>query len=748
MNRRRFFKATGITAAGILGRPTFGEGMVKASNLAQEEDITPSYYVAIDGNDSNSGTAASPFATIYRAIKAVRDVKHRVPGPMTVWVREGSYYLREPIMFGPEDSGTTEAPITYAAYQGERVTLSGGRKLECRWKPFKDGIVMCALPDVSMGRLDFTQLFVNGKRQIRARFPNYDHKNPLVSGTGYVNVAEDWKNVPEGTFPYDPSTFTRKRWSKPQEAEVHIFHKENYGNLQWKVESVDWKEHHIALGWGGFQINSMETIYNVPDLIGPQSRFFVDNVFEELDAPGEWYLDKQKGLLYYMPDAATDLTSALVEVPFLENVIEFRGSERNPVRGIALSGFRIAHSASTYLAHYETPARGDWTIHRGGTVFAEGAEDCTIEKCFFDAVGGNAVFINNYNRRIRVWGNKVTGAGDSAVCLVGHKDSVQGTQRPVPADNTISNNLIHDCGFFGKQIAGVFISVSEKNTVAHNLIYNMPRAGICINDGWGGGNVIEFNKIHRTVLETSDHGPFNSWGRERYWCLQQSHGPANVSHGAGNVRDDTVYVNTIRNNYFHERRGWGIDLDDGSSNYHVYNNLCVGISIKLREGDYRLVENNIFYQPANPPGFHVGYENNHDRFVRNIIVTNSKFEQPNIDINFSLGHANGALCQVIFPPAKGPILQELDYNLYFNDVAEFFVAVRPRGETVDTRYDLAAWQALGYDKHSAYANPQFVDPENEDFTVKPQSLAIQLGFRNFDVRNAGLRPDFPRQWQE
>ena len=107
-----------------------------------------------------------------------------------------------------------------------------------------------------------------------------------------------------------------------------------------------------------------------------------------------------------------------------------------------------------------------------------------------------------------------------------------------------------------------------------------------------------------------------------------------VSHGAGNVKDDTPYVIEIRHNFFQDDHEWGIDLDDGSSNTHVYNNLCVGMSVKLREGDYRLVENNIFIHPANPPGFHVGYEYNHDRFIRNIIVTSTKFDRPALDINF------------------------------------------------------------------------------------------------------------------
>jgi len=746
MNRRRFLESTCLAGAGAIlpGFPAVpGIEPLDAQEApsATEAGSQNELFVAVAGDDRNRGTNSEPFATVGRAVEAVRALRKRTSNPIKVQVRAGTYYFPESIVFGPLDSGG-EHPVVYAAYPGERVTLSGGKKLECRWKPYRDGIMMCELPDVRAGRFDFTQLFVNGKRQIRARFPNYDHKNPLVSGNGYINVAN--KDRPANGMPYDPQTFTKKRWARPQDAVVHIFNKYCWGNLQWKVENVDWENHVVRLGWGGFQLNHAATL-STDDPLGPASRFFIENVFEELDAPGEWYLDRVNGLLYYMPAEGVDLQEAIIEVPVLEQVIEFRGSQLNPVKQITLSGFRIAHTASTYLGPYEAPSRGDWNIHRGGGVFIEGAEDCRVEKCFFDAVGGNGVFINDYNRRITVYGNKFVETGDSAVCLVGSKGSVQGTQLPFPAENTISNNLIHDCGVFGKQIAGVFISISEKNTVSHNHIYNMPRAGICLNDGWGGGHIIEFNKIHDTVLETKDHGPFNSWGRESFWCLQQSH--YSVSHGAGEVKDDTPNVIAIRNNFFQDDHEWGIDLDDGSSNTHVYNNLCIGMSVKLREGDYRLVENNIFIHPANPPGFHVGYEYNHDRFVRNIVVTSTKFDRPALDINFQKGKAMADIYQVIFPPLKGPIMQEIDYNLFFNDVGQFQATVWSRGSKTAVRQTLDQWREKGFDKHSVYADPMFVDAGKGDYRVKPDSPALSLGFKNFDVSSAGLLSDFPEQWK-
>ncbi|MCD6155520.1 MAG: hypothetical protein J7J32_00495, partial [Candidatus Atribacteria bacterium] len=194
--------------------------------------INPSkadFYVSPDGDDSNPGTEKNPFATFKQAQEAVRKLKKKKKkGPIIVLVREGTYYLKEPLVFGPEDSGTKEQPIIYAAYPGEKPTISGGKKLACDWKPYRDGIMMCELPEVKEGKLSFTQLFVNGKRQIRARYPNYDPSEPGVSGYIYVkarvpdNLTPDNPDPdedmtfsgqgPKGVF-YDPDTFTKKRWS-------------------------------------------------------------------------------------------------------------------------------------------------------------------------------------------------------------------------------------------------------------------------------------------------------------------------------------------------------------------------------------------------------------------------------------------------------------------------------------------------------------------------------------------------------
>jgi hypothetical protein len=698
--------------------------------MANIQIKTTNLYVALDGCDTNSGQETAPFATLERAKAAVREMKNRVAGPITVYVREGTYYLESPLTFHPEDSGSAEEKIIYQAYPGEHPVLSGGQIIKGAWQPYENGIMMCRLADNPKELHPFTQLFVNGKRQIRARFPNQGFINPAIAKL-------DW---PHELIKYDPTTFTARKWAKPEEAVVHIFGKNYWGNLQWNIKAIDQKTQTIYFGKGGFQINDLMQGSDGTG-IDERSQYYIENVFEELDSPGEWYLDRDKAILYWMPPVGTDVNQALVEAPMFKQVIEFKGTQENPVHHITLSDFRIAHTTSTFLEVYEAPSLGDWAIHRAGAVYFEGAEHCVVEHCFMDAVGGNAVFFNQYNRWNLVYGNRISEAGESAVCLVGSKEHTLGSNYAYPANNEISNNLIHDIGVFGKQTAGVFVSVSKDNTINHNHIHHVPRAAICLNDGTWGGHIIEFNDIHDTVLETGDHGPFNSWGRDRFWCLNQSHGPD--SHGAGNVKLDAQKPVIIRNNRFVDYKGWGIDLDDGSSNFHIYNNLCIGICIKLREGDFRTIENNIFVNGANPPGIHIGYEDNQDRFVRNIIVMDTHFDHPEVDIDFKKGDSRGALYEFIGPPMKGKWVEALDYNLFFNDIGHFAATVhyRPLGTRTE-QYTFEQWQQLGWDEHSLYGDPLFVDELNGDYRLKPESPALLLGFKNFELNKFGLLSDF------
>jgi len=706
------------------------------------------FYVSVSGNDRNPGTKTAPFATFVRAQQALRSWKRPASGPAVVEVRQGTYALDHPLVFLPEDSGSEASPVVFAASPGERVTITGSRALDCRWRPFRDGILMCDLPAVKQGELRFSQLFVNGKRQTLARFPNRDDSKPGRSGyihpAGPIpddlrdsNPGEDDDMTFSGGAPrgilFDPASFTAKRWARPEEAVIHIFQGWDWGNLQWRLEAIDYDGRAIWFGDGGFQMGAKW--FDDPAKIEPESRFFIENVFEELDAPGEWYLDVRAGVLYYMPEPGIDMAGARVEAPLLDELVRFAGTQNAPVRHIAIEGFRMTQTASTFLESYDVPSLSDWAIHRGGTVFLEGTRDCAVRNCWFDAVGGNAVFINNYNRNATVTGCKFTDAGDSAVCLVGTLGATNGTRRAFPYECTVSNNLIHDCGVFGKQVAGVYISRAKRITAAHNTIYTMPRAGICIGDGTWGGHVVEFNHIYDCVRETGDHGPFNAWGRERFWSLTQSHSDYSIRRSleAGDVKVDAMEPVILRNNFFEDHSGWGLDLDDGASRYEIYNNVTKGIGIKLREGAYRTVYNNIWVDSNVAPCFHVGNEDNHDRYFRNITVM-----------------ARDDVYSIIAPPARGPWLEEIDRNCLFSASGRFTARIsQMRGENGpergSRRVDLEEWRRLGFDRNSVFADPLFVDPARNDYRVRPESPALRLGFKNFEMGRWGITEDFPRE---
>lgn len=706
-------------------------------------------HISLNGDDNNTGTESDPLQSLHAAQSVVQHILKGKPGSaVNVIIHSGTYYLEQPLIFGKKDSGTEQAPVVWQGENGKFPVISGGRRLDCSWEPYENGIWKCSLPEYRGSREAFTQLYVNGRRQIRARYPNGDSRNPDIGAYAKAAGAD---HPPYKEIYVDPENFEPNEWKHPEDAVLHIFRSTYWGNLQYRLKDFDRERNALILGVGGWQISSA---------LSERSRFFVENVFEELDAPGEWFLDTREGVLYYMPDEDVDLSTAVIEVSVLKHAIEIIGTVSNPVSNVEFEGLRFAHTETTYLEPYSVPSRGDWSIYRGGCVLMEGASNCQISNCHFEGLGGNAVFINGYAEAISVTGSKFEDIGESAVCLVGeshlnrngtykckmcdseHSWSWDEPSKEYPSRCYIHNNLIHDIGVFGKQTAGVFISLSEEITVSHNHIFDVPRAGICINDGLHGGHIIEYNDVHDTVRETGDHGPFNSWGREPYWCRDQGHGQE--SHPAGDVLKYARKTTVIKHNRFRDTSGWGIDLDDGSSNYHVYGNLCIGISVKLREGDYRLVENNIFIHGANPPAFHRGYEENHDRFVRNIIVTSSEHDTPEVDADYSKGKSEGNIYDIIAPPLRGLWFLECDYNLFISNIGRFRMAVhytRKRPSRTEV-LDIAQWRAMGFDQNSLLADPMFRDAEHGDYRLKPESPAFNLGFKELPLDRFGLTEDF------
>lgn len=539
-----------------------------------------------------------------------------------------------------------------------------------------------------------------------------------MDGPGYIQASGGTGERPDKELIFDPKTFSTRKWKKPATGIVHVFQSHYWGNMQYRISDVDWAQNKIMLGEGGFQLQRKFGINH-------RSRFYVENILEELDSPGEWYFDQEQGDLYYYPHHGLDMNTAIVEAVTLKQLIEFRGKPESPVTHVNLSGFTMTHTRTVFLEDYEDLSRGDWAIHRGGAVFMEGAEDCSIQDTSFDSIGGTGVFMSGYNRRNAVTGCHFHHCGESAVCVVGLPSSVRmyqtwdtmergqmparddrpGPKSPdYPEECKIDNNIMHNIGVYGKQTAGIFVSMSKRITMSHNTIYEVPRAAICINDGTWGGHIVENNDIWETVRETGEHGPFNAWGRDRQWG-DTTQVDFNTETG---MNKDVVYLDAMERNVIRGNRivnmrksvsagNWTIDLDDGSSHYHIYNNLCLGSTLKLRDGYDRRVENNIFVSPV-PLGFHVWPKDSEDEFVRNIVVVVGS--RPGED------QPTDAIYGPIRMP-EHPWGKRIDYNLLWNANTEQFFA---RERAPEREYDWQEWRASGYDVHSIIGDPLFNDP--------------------------------------
>ena len=645
-------------------------------------------YVSPAGSDAFVGTTqAKSVASLAKA----RDLARPYAGKtaVTVHVADGVYYLPETLIFASQDSGTATHPIVYRADNEGGAVLSGGSKLELDWTAYQAGIFQAKTP----AGLEIDQLFIDGKAQRMARYPNYDPKKKTAAYQGFSADA-----------------FSKERaanWADPTGGYIHAMHVQRWGGYHYRITGKDAKgEVTYEGGWQNNRQMGMHKDYRM-----------VENIFEELDAAGEWFHNAKTSTLYYMPDAGVDIADAKVEVVRLRHLVEFQGTQAAPVKCITLQGFTVRHAARTFMDCKEPLLRSDWAIYRGGAFLLTGTEDVSILDCEFDQVGGNAVFVNNYNRRVKVAGCHIHDTGASGVCFVGDPKAVRNplfeyketnelskidlTPGPktdnYPADSIVEDCLIHGIGRVEKQPAGVQISMAQGITVRDVSIYDCARSGINVSEGTWGGHLIEGCDVFDTVLETYDHGSFNSWGRDRFWHLKG----AKSSELPRLSQLDAVKTSIIRNSRWRCDHGWDVDLDDGSSNYDIYNNLMLAKGLKLREGFRRHAWNNVIVNNGLHP--HVWYLENKDQVYGNILMSQhrpARIKRPNAD---------GA---------------QVNKNLFF---------------VGDESQVKAVSENLGWDKNSIFGDPQFVDPASGDFRVKEGSPAFDIGFKNFPMDQFGVK---------
>lgn len=661
-------------------------------------------YVSTRGNDKWNGSEKKPVASLVRAQELARAYGRDTS--VEIVFEDGIYYLPGTVQFTGQDSKDYPATVTLRARHEGKAVISGGQQIRLDWKQEAGNIYVASVP----AGMDIDQLYVAGLRQPMARFPN---AQPGKQRNVYDTWVLDHQAQPNPEMdPLQPERIAL--WKNPEGGYVHAMHTALWGDMHWEIKGKN-EDGTLQLegGWQNNRPSGMHPLYR-----------FVENIKEELDVPGEWYYDRSESKLYYMPLPEIDLDEAKVEIVRLKHLIEFNGTKENPVRGIHLQGLTFKHTARTFMENKEQLLRSDWTMYRGGAIVFNGAEECSVENCEFDHLGGNTIFVNNYNRYLIVRGCYIHHSGANGIVFVGDSDMVRsplfryGNQNYETMDMTpgpLGDNYPQDCwvddclitmtGRDEKQTAPVQISMSQRIRVSHCSIYDVPRAGININEGTFGGHIIEFCDVFNTVLETGDHGSFNSWGRDRFWTPDVVTISDQVALHPDMQYWDVLEPNVLRYNRWRCDHGWDVDLDDGSSFYRIYCNLLLNGGLKMREGYDRVATNNIILNNSLHP--HVWVRNSDDVFKHNIVFT---AYQPAV-MNSALGESD----------RWG---KELDYNLFATGQAA-----------------MRKFAAHGADAHSVSADPLFVNPGQGDFRVRPESPAFKIGFRNFDMTDFGVKSE-------
>ncbi|MBQ1862824.1 MAG: PDZ domain-containing protein [Clostridia bacterium] len=503
-----------------------------------------------------------------------------------------------------------ETPITVSGKKnikiiGNGAEITGCRVIEGEWKKH-DGNVFVLKTDRG---LDIQQLFVNGKKYVMARYPNEDPEEIL------------------GGYSADTLSPERiSRWKDPSTGYIRALHSSEWGGNDYFINGKN-ADGSLSLRWVGD--NNRGSDFH-------SEKVMVENIFEELDSEKEWFYDKENGYLYVIPEQGTNIACATVEGAVCGEL--FRISE---CENIEFSDILFKNTKRMlFCSEYEKITRSDWAVARNGAIYINKSKNVRISNCGFTEIGGNCIFIDGKNSDIAVSRCDFTYCGASGVCIFGNQECVRDLStwenhktvisdyEPGPQKDDFPKDIIvKDCyfyylGIYEKQTSPVTMSVCSRVSVDGCTIHHVPRAGINICDGSFGGHRIQNNLVFDTVRETGDHGPFNSWGRDRFWSL----GGLDGSGKDGEIKRhyatlDAVETTVIYHNMFCGSRGFGIDLDDGSSNYLIEKNYCVGVGIKLREGFLRTVRNN-FISSA-PLDLHCTFAENDDIIENNIIVSES-----------------------------------------------------------------------------------------------------------------------------
>lgn len=650
-------------------------------------------YVSPSGDDTWSGTlpepdslgADGPFKSILRARDAIRATKTAgaLPqGGVEVRIRGGNYYLEQPLEFTAEDSGTSEAPIVYSGVSGEEVRIIGGRQVD-NFVPVADPGVLERLDPAARGQAvqadlkalgitDFggpsgggIEIFFNDQPMTLSRWPNEGF-------TRIVDiVVEDGHKIHgipgslTGKFVYDGDR--PSRWTSEKDAWLHGYWFWDWSDQRQKIESIDTEKSILAVAppYHGYGYRKGQWYYAF-------------NLLSELDSPGEWYLDRETGILYFWPPTPVEQGTVVVSV--LDK---------------AIAATNVSNAAFQKLT---------FEACRGTAITISGGAHVYVAGCVIRNVGGGAVSIADATDS-GVKGCDIYQTGHGGISLSGGDRTTL-----TPANLVAENNHIHHYGRWSRMYQPAVGLNGVGNRVAHNLIHDAPHMAIMFG---GNDHLIEYNEIYNVCEESNDAGAMYAG---RNWTMR------------GHV---------IRYNYLHQVKGFenrgcvGVYLDDMFASANIYGNVFWEVTMAAFIGGGRdnSIENNIFVDCN--PALHIdaralGWAHYHaDEWI---VEGNEKGTLSGIAYNKPpYSERYPKLVGILDDEPKAPKGNVIARN----------ICVGGRWDDIED----VARPYLKFEDNLVGEDPLFVDAANQDFRLKEDSPAFKLGFEPIPMEKIGPYED-------
>jgi hypothetical protein len=660
------------------------------------------FYVSVSGRDDWSGREASPdgngggpLATLQRARDVVRQLKASTglpQGGVTIWIAPGTYSLDTGFVLTNENSGEPNKPIVYRATTEGQVRISGGKAVT-GWQTVNDDAILRRLEPAARRNVLHTNLKTQGisnfgrlrsrgfgRATVPAGLELFFKDQPMTlsrwPNKAFLKIAgfpEPTGDEHGGTLGQLAAGFYYEgdrpgRWVETNDIWVHGYWAYDWANSYEHIASLDTKKRLIKTSppYGNYGFRAGQ-------------RFYFLNILEELDEPGEWYLDRKTGILYFWPPAPMndgDVTVSLVENPLLL---------LDNVSYVKLRGLTFACS------------RGNAISIKGGT--GDRVTGCTIRD-----VGNSGVVVNGGDHH-GIENCVISETGDGGVSLTG------GDRRTLtPCGHYARNNHIHHVARWSRCYAPAISMAGVGIVAANNLIHDHPHCAILFS---GNEHMIELNEIHHVCLETGDVGAIYTG------------------------RDYTFRGNIIRYNFIHHTGGvgmgsMGIYMDDCVSGTEIYGNILWRLhrAVFLGGGRDFKVENNIFID-CNPAVELDGRGMSKSPVWHNMVyktmkqrLEDMKWRQPPYRTQYPrLADLEAYYAKNDGIPPGNVIVR---HNICVNgDLLKITWGATP--EAVESKDNLVN------------VDPLFLDAANGDFRLKPDSPAYVQGFKPIPFDKIGRK---------